>query len=122
MPTEDHAQASRTRVADLRATWSPRRGDADVDALVERLVEDSTEFAELWTDHEVSAHHPDHKRIRHPAIGVVEVDCEVLAMPAVGQSLVLLSATPGSEDDDKLRLVAMDLEVGAWSRTGRRRR
>src|SRR3712207_7234056 len=32
VPAEDHGHHSRVRVADLRATWSRRRGDVDVEA------------------------------------------------------------------------------------------
>lgn len=106
-PPEDHELHSRVRVSDLRATWSRRRGDEDVEELVARLQEVSEEFARLWADHEVGLPHPDRKRFTHPAVGHVDVDCEVLATPDAGQNLVLLSAPPGSEDDDKLRLIAM---------------
>ena len=106
-PPEDHAHHSRVRVADLRVTWSRRGGDADVAQLVGGLVERSSEFAALWERHEVAERHRATKRIIHPAVGLLELDCEVLATPDAGQALVLLGAAPGSEADDQLRLVAM---------------
>lgn len=112
-PSEDHEHHGRVRVADLRATWSRRGSDPDVRALVTGLCDTSEEFAELWAHHEVAVRYRDHKRILHPAVGGIVVDCEILATPDVGQTLVLLSAVPGSEDDDKLRLVALDGAVAA---------
>ena len=106
-PAEDHDHHSRVRVADLRVAWSRRGGDADVAQLVGALVERSPEFAALWELHEVAERHRATKRIVHPAVGLLELDCEVLATPDAGQALVLLGAAPGSEADDQLRLVAM---------------
>jgi hypothetical protein len=106
-PLEDHDHHSRVRVADLRVTWSRRGGDTDVADLVGALVEGSPEFAALWALHEVAERHRATKRIVHPAVGLLELDCEVLATPDAGQALVLLGAAPGSEADDQLRLVAM---------------
>lgn len=106
-PAEDHAHHSRVRVADLRVAWSRRRGDADVDRLVSGLTDASSEFAGLWARHEVSERHRLRKRILHPAVGLLEVDCEVLATPDAGQALVLLGAAPGSEVDDQVRLIAL---------------
>jgi hypothetical protein len=106
-PAEDHDHHSRVRVADLRATWSRRRGDTDVEALVERLLATSAEFAGLWAEHEVAVRRRDTKRFVHPAVGVVQVDCEVLATSDEGQRLVILCARPGTEDADRLRLVGV---------------
>ena len=106
-PVDDHAHHSRVRVADLRVAWSRRGGDVDVAELVAGLVERSPEFAALWEQHEVAERHRATKRLVHPAVGLLELDCEVLATPDAGQALILLGAAPGSEADDQLRLVAM---------------
>jgi len=107
IPVEDHGHHSRVRVADLRATWSRRRGDGDVQTLVSRLLAASPEFAVLWAEHEVAVRRADTKRFVHPGIGVVEVDCEVLATSDEGQRLVILSGRPGTDDADLLRLVGV---------------
>lgn len=106
-PPEDHAHHSRVRVADLRVTWSRRHGDTDVDDLVAGLVDRSPEFAALWARHEVGERHRQTKRLIHPAVGPLELECSVLATPDAGQALILLGAAPGSEADDQVRLVAM---------------
>lgn len=102
---DDRPEHSRVRVADLRATWSRRHGDADVRALVDALLAESPEFAELWQRHEVGVKHLQHKRFVHPRIGELTVDCETLATDADGQRLVILGAAPGTEDHGKLQLL-----------------
>ena len=106
-PVEDHAHHARVHVADLRATWSRRRGDPDVDELVAKLQAASPEFARLWAEHPVAARRAETKRFLIPDVGCVQVDCEVLATSDEGQRLVLLSARPGTADADRLRLVGM---------------
>jgi transcriptional regulator with XRE-family HTH domain len=106
-PAADHAQHGRVRVAELRRTWARRRTDADVAALVDGLLARSAEFRAFWAEHDVAARHPDRKRILHPVVGPVDVHCEVLLQPAGDQSLVLLTAEPGSEDQHKLDLLGV---------------
>lgn len=105
-PAEDAAHQSRVRVADLRVAWSRRRGDADVDTLVQRLLAESPEFAALWSQHEVALRPPATKRFVHPEVGVVQVDCENL-WDDQGQRLVIMSARPGTDDDDRLQLIGV---------------
>ena len=104
-PAEDHAQVGRTYVADLRATWARRRGDADVEALVARLSEVSEEFRDLWDRHEVAVRRADTKRVVHPLVGTVELDCEVLFTTEGDQGLVLLTARPGTEAREQLEML-----------------
>jgi transcriptional regulator with XRE-family HTH domain len=104
-PEEDHAHHGRVRVADRRRTWARRGGDPDVAALVDGLTARSAEFRELWAEHDVSARHPERKRILHPTVGPVDVHCEVLLQPAGDQALVLLTAAPGSADQERLELL-----------------
>jgi hypothetical protein len=114
-PPEDQEWQGRIRVADLRATWSRRRGDADVQALVDGLHERSEEFRLLWGRHEVGLRHKEHKTVVHPRVGRITFDCEILATADEGQRLVILSAPPASESYGKLKLLGVlgDQEVGA---------
>jgi len=102
---EDRPEHSRVRVADLRATWSRRHQDADVRALVDALLADSPEFADIWERHEVGVRHLQHKRFVHPEVGELTVDCETLATDEDGQRLVILGAAPGTDAHGKLRLL-----------------
>ncbi|NRQ48626.1 helix-turn-helix transcriptional regulator [Aeromicrobium stalagmiti] len=104
---EDRPEHSRVRVADLRATWSRRHQDTDITELVDRLLAESPEFAEIWARHEVGVKHLQTKRFDHPQLGVLEVDCETMATGEDGQRLVILGAAPGTEAHGKLRLLGV---------------
>ncbi len=111
-PAADHADLSRSMVADLRAAWARRRTDADMRELVENLLEHSPEFAELWTRHEVATRHMQRKTFL-TRVGPITLDCEVLAT-ADGQLLVVLTPPAGSSAMENLRLLAVvgDQAVG----------
>jgi transcriptional regulator with XRE-family HTH domain len=104
-PPEDHDHHSRVLVADLRATAGRRGGDADVAGLIEALLDASEEFAGLWARHDVAVRRGDQKRIVHPEVGVVEVDCEVLLTPEHDQSLILLTPRAGTGAAEQLQLL-----------------
>lgn len=106
-PAEDHEHLGRVRVADLRATWARRAGAADVRELVDALLDASDEFRALWELHEVQVRRGERKRMLHPEVGLLDLECEVLTRPDDGQALVILSAPPGSPEIEKLRLVAV---------------
>jgi hypothetical protein len=106
-PAEDHDEHSRVRVADLRATWSRRRADADVAALVDGLLVRSQEFRSLWDRQDVEVHHAARKTLTHPEVGRLTVECELLATYGDGQRLVILSADPTSESYSKLQLLGV---------------
>jgi transcriptional regulator with XRE-family HTH domain len=115
VPPEDRDHQARIRVAALRAAWSRRRGDADVDTLVDELLTRSEEFRQLWERHEVGIPPDDHKTFIHPRVGRITVDCEILATADGNQRLVILSAPPSSESYGKLKLLGVlgEQEVGA---------
>jgi len=105
VPLEEQDEHSRIRVAEIRATWSRRPKDPDVVELVDALLATGEEFTELWERHEVGLRHPMTKRLIHPRVGLLEVDCETMATAEEGQSLVILSAAPGTETYGKLELL-----------------
>ncbi len=85
-------------------------------ALVAELRAASPLFARLWEDHEVAVRRSDVKRFRHPVVGELELDCEVLLSAAHDQRLVVFTARPGSESYERLQLLRVvglqDLSVG----------
>jgi transcriptional regulator with XRE-family HTH domain len=105
VPMEDQPGQSRIRIADLRATWSRRPNDPDVQALIDALVATGEEFTEIWARHEVGLRHPSTKRLVHPKVGLLEVDCETMATAEEGQTLIILDAAPGTETYGKLQLL-----------------
>ena len=56
----------------------------------------SQEFAALWDTHDVAIRRVDHKRIVHPALGVIELDCHNLLSEDGRQRLLWFTAPPGT--------------------------
>lgn len=104
-PVQDHATESRALVADLRAA-AVRRGDAQAKDLVERLLRESSEFAALWRLHSVAVMRSRRKRIRHPEVGLLEFDCQMLVDEERTQILALFSPVPGTPTAGRLALLA----------------
>ncbi len=104
-PAEDRDRGARAAVADLRATLARRPDDQRLAGLVRRLRERSAEFAALWDDHEVAVRRSDVKRFLHPVVGLLELECEVLANPEHDQRLVVYTARPGSASRERLELL-----------------
>lgn len=111
-PPAEHDEHSQTVVADLRAAWARRRGDADMRELVDGLLERSAEFAELWARHEVAVRRMQRKTFV-TRVGPLTLDCEVLVTMDF-QQLVILSPPAGSSALEDLRLLAVvgDQAVG----------
>ncbi|WP_436532692.1 helix-turn-helix domain-containing protein [Actinoplanes sp. HUAS TT8] len=103
---EDHAEESRALVADLRAAVG-RRDDEPARGLVERLRRDSPEFAALWELHDVAVMRGRRKRILHPEVGLLELDCQSLVDEDRTQILALFSPVPGTATADRLTLLAL---------------
>lgn len=103
-PTDEQDTQGRRLVADLRAAVAKRGHDADAAALVGRLS-DSAEFTALWRLHEVAVPRHTRLRVRHPAVGPIALDCEVLLTPSEDQRLVVYAAPPGTDATDRLALL-----------------
>jgi hypothetical protein len=95
-PSDDHQHHSRVQVANLRAAVARRGRDAFATELVESLLAGSAEFAELWERHEVAVRRTDIKRIVHPELGVIELDCQTFVCESEAQRLLVFTAEPGS--------------------------
>jgi hypothetical protein len=102
---EDHDRLARNHVANLRAVLAARPDDPRPAALVAELLADSPLFARLWAEHRVALQRSDVKRFRHPVVGELELDCEVLLSPDHDQRLIVYSARPGSDSYERLRLL-----------------
>ncbi len=104
-PAEDHPMHSRIFTADLRAAYSRDGKKSRADAIVTALLAASPEFSELWADHEIGTAHERTKRIQHPELGVLELECQILLDPDQSQALMVFTATPGSESYERLQLL-----------------
>ena len=93
-------------VADLRDAVSRYPQDAQLGRLVRELRETSDAFAQLWVRRTVAAQHTaDRKTIRHPEIGDILLDCDVLIVPGADLRMVTYTAATGSSDAGKLNLL-----------------
>ncbi|MFD8237164.1 helix-turn-helix transcriptional regulator [Streptomyces sp. NPDC059696] len=104
-PPEDRPQRARELAAGLRAVASARPTDPDPARLVAELRVASEEFARLWDTHEVAVGRATTRRFRHPAIGILELDCEILVNFDHNQQLVIHTARPGTESHQRLQLL-----------------
>ncbi|MEU6549509.1 helix-turn-helix transcriptional regulator [Streptomyces sp. NPDC046915] len=96
-----HIAAARLRRAAGRYPHDPR-----LSSLLRELRAGSEEFRQLWEMHTV--HAPGHrtKRLDHPVLGRLRLNCDVLLVPEDDQEVVLITADPGSPSARTLRQVA----------------
>ncbi len=106
-PEADHPLHSRSHVASLRAVHGRSADDPEARELVEHLLRESEEFAALWERHEVARRPATMKRFVHPLIGPLTLDCQVLTSENLTEKLVVFTASPSSEDADRLALLAV---------------
>jgi transcriptional regulator with XRE-family HTH domain len=106
-PTEDHPRHSREFVGDLRAVVARRGRDDEAAALVAALRAASEEFTGLWDSGDVAVRRSVHKRIVHPALGVLELDCQRLFSEDGRQRLLFFTAEPGSPAAGQLELLSV---------------
>ncbi len=107
VPPEDRLAQSRNLTADLRTVYAKYGSSSRVGAIVTTLQEQSPEFAELWAAHEVDSVHSYEKRFQNSEVGLITVQCQLLHDHDQEQSLLIYTATPGSESYQKLQLLAV---------------
>jgi transcriptional regulator with XRE-family HTH domain len=103
----DHELTSRVQVAQLRAAATRDGVGSRAAELVAELRRRSPEFADLWDRQEVGLRWSDAKRFDHPELGRLDLHCQMLLDPDQAQSLLVFTATPGTEDAEKLALLAV---------------
>ncbi len=104
---EDWPAQSQILTADLRAAYGTYGPSSFVGTVVDALLVKSSEFADLWANHDVTAPHSYEKRLRSAEVGVMTLHCQILHDHQQGQSLVVFSAAPGSDSQQKLDLLAV---------------
>ncbi|MFJ2861886.1 helix-turn-helix transcriptional regulator [Kitasatospora sp. NPDC087314] len=103
----DVEQIALRAVADLRVAAARYPADSGVRGLVDRLSAVSAEFRELWARQDVEVRRSTHKRIRHPVVGPLDLDCEALHDPHSDQWIIFYTAAPGTPSHEALRLLKM---------------
>ena len=102
--SENGEATDRAIVADLRRASARYPGDPRLAALIRRTLDGNPRFAQLWREAAVARHTEDRKTIRHPDVGDIIVDCDVLSDSDTDMKIVIYTAAPGSEDATKLDL------------------
>lgn len=106
-PSEDHRTRSREIVAEVRSVYAKHGRPSRAAEIVDALLAGSPEFAELWGAHEVTVTHAREKRLQHPEVGVMDLQCQHLYDFDQGQTLLIFTATPGTDSYDKLQLLSV---------------
>ncbi|MGW8063611.1 helix-turn-helix transcriptional regulator [Streptomyces ziwulingensis] len=107
-PEADHESQSRAFVADLRAAAARRDAkDPEAGSVIRTLLGVSPEFAALWADHDVAFRRDDRKRIVHPTLGVIEVNCLNLFSEDGRQRLLWFTPAVGTDSAGLLDLLAV---------------
>jgi transcriptional regulator with XRE-family HTH domain len=105
-PEQDHDHHGRAFTAGLWEQVARDGPGSPAARLADALRGRSAEFAAHWDDHRVDLRLTgQRKRISHPELGPMELDCQVLLDPDQAQALLVFTAVPGSESADKLRLL-----------------
>ena len=107
-PEADHRYHSRAFASDLRAAVARRDArDPEARLLVDELLARSPEFAALWERHDVAVRRDDRKRIVHPQIGVIEVNCLNLFSEDGRQRLLWFTPAVGTDAVEQLELLSV---------------
>ncbi|GHE07463.1 helix-turn-helix transcriptional regulator [Klenkia taihuensis] len=104
---DDHEHLGRLWASGLRAVVAVRGPRSRAAALAEDLLARSEEFREVWARHEVGLRPTDGKRLVHPEVGLLELQCQTLQDPQQGHTLLVYTAVPGSETHEKLQLLSV---------------
>ncbi len=108
----DWERTARDLVAHLRSEAGRNPYDRGLTDLVGELSTRSDEFRTWWAAHNVRYHRTGTKRLRHPIVGELELNFEVMDVSADdGLTISIYSAEPGSRSEQ-----ALDL-LGSWSAT-----
>lgn len=104
---DDHEHTSRVQVAMLRAAATREGPRSPAARLAAELRATSAEFAALWDRQEVGLRWSSAKRFVHPEVGRIDLFCQSLLDPDQSQTLLIFTATPGSESYEKLALLTV---------------
>lgn len=102
---EESERLDRALVSDLRRSAARYPDDPELHRLVTELEAQNPAFARLWALRELDEHHTDRKRLHHPELGVLELDCDSLHVQSDDQILLVYSAAPGTPEAQALDLL-----------------
>jgi transcriptional regulator with XRE-family HTH domain len=105
--TEERERLDRALVSDLRRAAARYPDDPGLRQLVADLRAASPLFERLWTLRELDERHGDRKVIRHPELGDLTLDCNVLEVHGDDQVLLVYSAAPDTPEAEALSLLSV---------------
>jgi len=103
-PEDDEAYA-RDLVGHLRWAVGRYPDDPDLPQLIDRLLEESPDFARRWEAGTVGELRSSRKTLHTELVGDIVVDCDNFTGGPGDQTIVMMTAAPGSEDEQKLDLL-----------------
>jgi transcriptional regulator with XRE-family HTH domain len=118
-PAEDHATIGRSFTAGARLAYARDGAGSRAAHIVDELLQRSTEFAALWRRHDVTQPPDLHKRIAHPKLGVLDVQCQSLHDPIQLHTLLVFTAEPGTPSHTKLAALGADPQAYLRDRSTR---
>ncbi|MEU7832232.1 helix-turn-helix transcriptional regulator [Nonomuraea sp. NPDC049129] len=102
----DWERAANDTVALLHTQAGRDPYDKTLTDLIGELSTRSDDFRARWAHHDVRQHHKGAKPFHHPVVGDLHLTYESLALAADDLTLVAYGTEPGSDSEDKLRLLA----------------
>jgi transcriptional regulator with XRE-family HTH domain len=94
----ERARFEEQLVADLHDALGRFPDDEALRGLLADLRGASPRFAELWEQRPVARHGAARKTVRHPEVGELTLDCDVLTVGGSDLRLIVYTAPPGSPD------------------------
>lgn len=102
---EDEEAYARDLVGQLRTAAGRYPDDPDIPRLIGRLLAASPDFARRWEQGTVGELRTSNKTVHNPLVGDITVDCDVFTGGPGDQTIVVMTAAPGSPDEEKLDLL-----------------
>jgi MmyB-like transcription regulator ligand binding domain len=103
----DWGRAADDIAAMLRSEAGRNPHDRQLIELIGELSTRSEDFRVRWAAHNVRFHRTGHKRLRHPVVGVLDLDFEAMEFPAhPGLTLLVYTAAAATPAADSLKLLA----------------
>jgi hypothetical protein len=103
----DHDRMATDAAAMLLLEAGRNPHDKDLITLVGELSTQSEMFRQHWASHNVKFHHSGRKRLRHPAVGELDLNFEAMELPSEPElRLNTYTADPDTPTADGLKLLA----------------
>jgi transcriptional regulator with XRE-family HTH domain len=100
---DDWLSVARFVVASFRAEATRAGARAEIAELVDELSQTSPQFAALWRANDVVGHAEGVKRIRHPKIGLIELEFSIFAVDGRPDLGMIVYNPVTSEGADRIR-------------------